>query len=211
MINLFTALILSYLVGAIPTSVWVGKLAKGVDLRRYGSGNAGFTNAYRVLGLKYALLVLVVDVFKGTASVLWLWRLPHYSGLVSPQILPILAGLCAILGHIFPLFADFRGGKGVNTTLGVFLGLAPLPTFFALLVFLGFLLSTRYVSLSSLSATFSLPLILAVKSFIFGLKINPYLFIFSLIVAFIVLVTHRSNIRRLLAGEERKIGEKVKA
>ncbi len=210
MINLFFALVLSYLVGSVPTSVWLGKLAKGVDLRRYGSGNAGFTNAYRVLGLKYALIVLIVDVCKGVVPVLWLWKLPHYSGVIAPQILPILAGLSAILGHIFPLFAGFRGGKGVNTTLGVFLGLAPLPTLFALLIFLGLLYFTRYVSLSSLSATFSLPLILAGEDFIFGLKINPYLFIFSLIVSLVVLITHRSNIRRLLAGEERKIGEKVK-
>ena len=210
MIDLFSALVLSYLVGSIPTSVWLGRLAKGIDLRRYGSGNAGFTNAYRVLGLRYALIVLVVDICKGVVPVLWLWKLPHYSGALSPQILPILAGLSAILGHIFPFLAGFKGGKGVNTTLGVFLGLAPLPTLLALLIFLGLLYFTRYVSLSSLSAVLSLPLILAGKDLIFGLKINPYLFIFSLIVFFIVLVTHRSNIRRLLAGEERKIGEKVK-
>lgn len=210
MINLFSALILSYLFGSIPTSVWLGRLTKGVDLRRHGSGNAGFANAYRVLGLKYALLVLVVDVFKGFAAVLWLWKLPYHSGLLSHQILPILAGLAAILGHIFPLWAGFRGGKGINTTLGVFLGLAPLPTIFALCIFLISLSVTKYVSFSSLSATFSLPLILAAQNFIFGLKINPYLFIFSGIVALLVLITHRSNIQRLLAGEERRIGEKVK-
>ncbi len=210
MINLLLSLILSYLIGSIPTSVWVSRLARGIDLRNYGSGNAGFTNAYRVLGLKYALLVLVVDIFKGTASVLWLWRFPHYSGLLPPELLPILAGLFAILGHIFPIFAGFKGGKGINTTFGVFLGLAPLPTLFALSIFLGFLSFTRYVSLSSLSASFSLPLILALKHFIFDLKTNPYLFILSLVVLLIVLITHRSNIRRLLAGKERKIGEKVK-
>jgi glycerol-3-phosphate acyltransferase PlsY len=192
---------LAYLMGSIPTSVWVGKLFYGIDVREHGSGNAGATNTIRVLGLKAGIPVFLFDVFKGYAAV----RLLYFTDFYIPQSgnfisFQLLLGLAALLGHIFPVFAQFRGGKGVATLSGVVLALHPLATAIALGIFTISLIATRYVSLSSMIAGFLYPLILL---FVFK-NTNPTLIIFSMVIAILILFTHQKNIERLIRGEESK-------
>ncbi|HCQ28973.1 MAG TPA: acyl-phosphate glycerol 3-phosphate acyltransferase [Flavobacteriales bacterium] len=208
MINLLniTLIIAAYLIGSIPTAVWVGKIFYNKDVREYGSGNAGATNTFRVLGVKAGIPVLIVDIFKGWLSV----KLPyffdtgmfaHTSSFINFQL---VLGLAALLGHIFPIYAGFRGGKGIATLLGIIIALDFQGALFAISVFLVVLATTRYVSLSSMLAAMSFPL------YIIAIEKNPYLSItiFSLFIAILVLITHQKNIERLLRGEESKIFSK---
>jgi glycerol-3-phosphate acyltransferase PlsY len=208
--NLFLASIaflLAYLLGSVPTAVWAGKLFQDIDVREHGSGNAGAANAIRVLGWKIGIPVLLIDMLKGWLSAM----LPVFFGLAEPGTalitnLQILTGLIAILGHIFPVFAGFRGGKGVATVFGVLLAVHPLLTLSCLGVFLIVFLATRIVSVSSMSAGIAFPV------FLFTLFDTPSLIfkIFSIFVAVALLITHRNNIKRLIKGEEKKlIGKKV--
>ena len=209
MINLLniTLIIAAYLIGSIPTAVWVGKIFYNKDVREYGSGNAGATNTFRVLGVKAGIPVLIVDIFKGWLSV----KLPyffdtgmfaHTSSFINFQL---VLGLAALLGHIFPIYAGFRGGKGIATLLGIIIALDFQGALFAISVFLVVLATTRYVSLSSMLAAMSFPL------YIIAIEKNPYLSItiFSLFIAILVLITHQKNIERLLRGEESKIFSKT--
>ena len=195
-------LFLSYLLGSVATAVWVGRIFHGVDVREHGSGNAGATNVIRVLGWKTGIPVLLIDVLKG-----WLAAsLPVIFNLADPDSallinLQILAGISAVLGHIFPVFAGFRGGKGVATIFGVLLALNPLLTISCFGVFLCILLISGYVSLSSMSAGIAFPV------FLFVFFDTPSLFfkVFSVVVAIALILTHRKNISRLLKGEESKL------
>ncbi|OPZ96496.1 MAG: Glycerol-3-phosphate acyltransferase [Bacteroidetes bacterium ADurb.Bin408] len=197
----FFYLVLAYLLGSIPTSVWVGKLFYGIDVRNSGSGSAGATNTLRILGYKAAVPVLLFDAFKG-----WL---PVYLGSISNLFQDnmtmgaflVVVGLCAVVGHIFPLFAGFRGGKGVATLLGIALCLFSREVVVILALFLLVFLITRYVSLASITAAMSFPF---VTYFIFDNRCLPYL-IFAFIVALLVPLTHIKNIKRLLKGEEKKL------
>ena len=199
------AVCLAYLLGSLPWSVWLGKVLKGVDLREHGSGNAGATNAFRVLGKPIGITVLILDMLKGYAAV----NLVFLQNEFEPHtelwmILRIGLGLVAILGHIFPVFAGFRGGKGVATMTGIGLAVQAFSTLAAmgvyLLVFLGF----RISALGSLMAALSYPiwLIWIFKTEYLSLKI------FSIFVVVLVLITHRSNIKRLLQGEEKSLFRK---
>jgi acyl phosphate:glycerol-3-phosphate acyltransferase len=206
-IKLLLTLILSYLLGSVATAVWAGKIFHGVDVREHGSGNAGATNVIRVLGWKTGIPVLLIDVFKGWLAAM----LPVFFNLAGHDTaqmtnLQILAGICAVLGHIFPVFAGFRGGKGVATIFGVLLGIHPLVTVSCLGVFLLVLLLTGYVSLSSMSAGVAFPFFL----FLFFDTTSMFLKIFSIIVAIALIFTHRKNISRLLKGEESKLIRKGK-
>lgn len=198
---LVALLVLGYLLGSIPTAVWIGRRFHGVDVREHGSHNAGATNTIRVLGLPTGLAVFVLDVLKGFAAVklalLATW-LPH--GGDSFILLSIALGVMAFLGHLFPVFAGFRGGKGVATLCGVVLALHVWPALCALGVFSFVLLITRYVSLGSMLAGLSYPLWLY---FVFGERRLPML-IFGVSAALLLLFTHRSNIKRLVRGEESK-------
>ncbi|MFO7575588.1 MAG: glycerol-3-phosphate 1-O-acyltransferase PlsY [Bacteroidales bacterium] len=191
----------AYILGSIPTSVWAGRLFHGTDVREHGSGNAGAANTFRVLGWKTGVPVLLVDVLKGwVAAMLPVWLL---TGQVSPEALinlQILAGMIAIVGHIFPIFAGFRGGKGVATTFGFLLALHLPVTLACLGVFLVVLLLFGYISLGSISAGIAFPV------FVFTLFDSPsQLFsYFSIIVAIALIITHQKNILRLLKGEEKK-------
>lgn len=213
MLSLSVILILSYLVGSIPGSVWVGKLIHGVDVRAYGSGNAGATNVFRVLGWKAGLLAGLVDLGKGLLA----------AGVVAsirPDALPsgvevwqmetvvrLLAGVAAIVGHMYPVWAGFRGGKGVNTAGGVLFALTPITMWITLGVFVLVLLTSRYVSLASLSAVVAFPSAVAIRRYIFGIEaLDPSLLIFSIVMALGIIIAHRSNIRRLLTGTESRIG-----
>jgi len=197
----FTAFIFAYILGSIPTAVWAGMIFRGIDLREHGSGNAGAANAIRVLGWKIGLPVLIIDMSKGWLAAM----LPVFFSLADPGTalitnLQIGTGLTAILGHIFPVFARFRGGKGVATASGVILAIHPLLTLSCFGVFLIVLLITRIVSVSSMSAGIAFPILL------FALFDTPSLMfkLFSILVAVALFVTHRENIKRLLKGEEKK-------
>jgi len=199
--RLVISLILSYLAGSIPTAVWAGRLFHGIDVRKHGSGNAGATNTIRVLGWKTGIPVLAIDIAKG-----WLaTSLPVLLdvGAGSDEALfaiQIVCGMAAIIGHVFPLLAGFKGGKGVATTFGVLLALQPWATLSCAGLFLIVLLCSGYVSLGSIIAGMMFPVLL------FTLFPTPSLLmkIFSIIVAVALLLTHEKNIRRLLRGEENK-------
>ncbi len=194
--------VLAYLLGSIPSAVWIGKSFHNIDVREHGSGNAGTTNVIRVLGWNTGIPVLLIDVAKGwLASMLPLFfnLANEGSGLIIN--LQIFAGVTAIIGHIFPVFAGFRGGKGVATVFGVLLALQPLVTVSCLGVFLTVLLLTGIVSVSSMSAGVSFPIFL----FLFFNPPSVIFKIFSVLVAIALIVTHRKNIGRLLRGEEKKL------
>lgn len=200
--NNILAFILAYLLGSIPSAVWIGKRFHNIDVRQHGSGNAGATNVIRVIGWKTGIPVMIIDAAKG-----WLASmLPVFLNLAEPGSalltnLQILTGVVAIIGHIFPLLAGFRGGKGVATFFGILLALQPLLTMGCIVVFLGVLLITGIVSISSISAGVAFPILL------FSIFDNPSMVfkIFSILVAITLLITHRKNIGRLLRGEESKL------
>lgn len=201
------ALFIAYVLGSIATSIWVGKLFFNIDIRKHGSGNAGATNAFRVLGAKAGFVVFAIDMLKGFASVRLLYLtdfyIPETGNFVNFQL---ALGLAAMIGHVFPLFAQFKGGKGVATLTGVVLALHPTATLIIFGVFLVSLLITKFVSLSSMVAAFAFPFLL-----IFAFKsTTPSLVIFSMIIAILLLFTHQKNIERLLNGEEKKFKIKRK-
>ncbi|MBT3496027.1 MAG: glycerol-3-phosphate 1-O-acyltransferase PlsY [Candidatus Marinimicrobia bacterium] len=194
----------AYLVGSFPTSILAGKLLKQIDIREHGSGNAGATNVYRVLGWKPAIIVLLIDGLKGWIAVKWI-AVAGFESQAIPDLgaLQILCGIGAILGHTYSIFAQFRGGKGIGTLAGVLIGLFPIAFPMALAVFIMTLISTGFVSLSSLLAATSLPIIL-LGIFPFFDTINPplSLLVFSLLIPWFVIFTHRHNISRLKDGTE---------
>lgn len=196
-------LTIAYLIGSIPTAVWVGKRFYGVDVREYGSGNAGTTNTLRTLGKNAAIFVLLVDMLKGWAAV-QLSRLSFYDwGSEDIVNLQIALGLCAILGHIFPIWAGFKGGKGVATLFGMILAIHPIVAVSLVGVFLFMLLITHYVSLSSISASIAFPILIL---FIFKDQAPEIAYkIFAIATACMVVMTHHKNIGRLLTGNESKI------
>ena len=195
----------AYLLGSIPTSVWLGKALKGVDLREHGSGNAGATNAFRVLGKPIGSVVLVLDMLKGFLAVnLALLQHELVPGSEAWMILKIGLGLLAVVGHIFPVFAGFRGGKGVATITGVALAIHPLAALAAMGIYLLVFLLTRISAMGSLTAVLTYPIWI---NWVFK---SEYLTIriFSLVVVLLVLITHRSNILRLVRGEEKSLFRK---
>ena len=205
---LFLAAILSYILGSIPTGYMAGKLLKGVDLRNVGSGNLGTTNVYRSLGWAPALLVFAVDVLKGLLPVVFLPGLVIKSGADDfVLVYQILLGLMAIAGHVWSVFLSFKGGKGVGTAFGVFLGVAPSASLLSLAVWATVVLASGIVSLASLSAAVSFPIfLLFTRSEIFGREMP--LLIFGSLIAILVIITHRSNILRLVRGEETSFKKK---
>ena len=192
---------MAYLLGSIPTSVWIGKFFYNIDVREFGSGNAGATNTFRVLGRKAGIPVLIIDILKGTAAV----SLSFVSGfqMETPFFtnFQIGLGIAALIGHIFPVFAGFRGGKGVATILGVVICITPISCCVALLVFLTVLFITRYVSLGSILAGISYPIILNIGMH----NTDVILVVFSLLTAVLLIITHRKNIVRLLKKQEARI------
>jgi glycerol-3-phosphate acyltransferase PlsY len=207
LVNLLLTLILSYLLGSIPTAVWAGKVFHGIDVREHGSGNAGATNVIRVLGWKTGIPVLLIDVLKGWMAAM----LPEFFNLAGTGTAlltnyQILAGLAVVIGHIFPIFSGFRGGKGVATIFGVLLAIHPLLTISCLGVFLCVMLITGYVSLSSMSAGVAFPVLLL----LFFNTPSVFFKIFSILVAIALIYTHRKNISRLLKGEETKLFKRKK-
>jgi acyl phosphate:glycerol-3-phosphate acyltransferase len=200
--NELLVIVLAYLIGSIPTSVWVSRHFFGIDIREYGSGNAGATNTYRVLGPRWGTVVMIVDMLKGTAAVNLALLLPQYADSETLFLnLQISLGLAAVLGHIFPIWADFRGGKGVATLFGLVLGISPWTALSCSGVFLLVLFLTRFVSLSSILASIAFPIFILV---IFNVD-NPVYRVFAIAVALMVVLTHQKNIGRLLKGSESKV------
>lgn len=200
--NELLVIVLAYLIGSIPTSVWVSQYFFGIDIREYGSGNAGATNTFRVLGAKWGTVVMIVDMLKGTAAVSLVLLLPQYTDNETLFLnLQICLGLAAVLGHIFPIWAEFRGGKGVATLFGLVLGISPWTALSCSGVFLLVLFLTRFVSLSSILASIAFPIFILV---IFNVD-NPIYRVFAIAVALMVVLTHQKNIGRLLRGSESKV------
>ncbi len=200
--NELLLLVLAYLIGSIPTSVWVSQHFFDIDIRDYGSGNAGATNTYRVLGPKWGTIVMVTDMVKGIVAVKLALLLPAYADSeVNLQNLQTGLGLAAVVGHIFPIWADFRGGKGVATLFGLVLGISPFTAIGCVGIFSIVLYLTRFVSLSSILASIAFPVFILV---IFNVE-NPAYRIFAIAVALMVLLTHQKNISRLLSGSESKV------
>lgn len=204
MINItnISALILAYLIGSVPSAVWVGKAFYGIDVREYGSGNAGATNTFRVLGKRAGIPVLLMDIAKGFFAV----KLANVMGNYLPDTqqyinFKLVLGVCALLGHIFPVYVGFRGGKGVATLLGVLIAVQPQAALICAIVFIVVLLLTSYVSLSSMAAAISYPAILMLR---FN-ETLPTVNIFAMAIAILVLITHQKNIERLLKGTESKV------
>lgn len=195
-------LLAAYLLGSMPFSVWLGQLFYKIDVREYGSGNAGATNTMRVLGKKAGLSVLVLDVLKGVAAV----NLVRLTGDIEAGTqafinIELVLGIAAIFGHIFPIYAGFRGGKGISTLLGVVIALSPIAALCSLIVFVTVLAITRYVSLSSMISSILFPI------YIIFVEKTEFLslILFSIFITVIVIITHQKNIERLIRREESKI------
>lgn len=196
-------LVFAYLIGSIPSAVWVSKGIYGIDIREHGSGNAGATNAFRILGSKAGTAVMTADMMKGVLAV----QLAHLSAFTlktEPYVnLQIFLGLAAVLGHIFPIWAEFRGGKGIATLFGMILAIHWIVALSLVIVFMFMLLITRYVSLSSIAASIAFPLLLL---FIFQAQAQELSYrLFAIATAFLVVLTHHKNISRLIHGNESKV------
>ena len=203
--TLIIILFLSYITGSLPTSIIMGKVIRRIDIRKHGSGNAGGTNVFRVLGWKPAFVVITFDIFKGWLPTYYYAQNFYESTAIPDQgLLQILCGFCAVLGHTFTIFSGFKGGKGVGTLGGMLAAIFPLAFSLCILAFTITLIFTGYVSVGSMVAGVSLPLILLVLP-VFGIEpAELSLLVFSLLVPFFVIYTHRLNITRLRFGEENR-------
>lgn len=199
--NEIVLIVLAYLIGSIPTSVWVSRSFFGIDIRDYGSGNAGATNTYRVLGAKWGTFVMIVDMLKAVIAVKLAFLLPYsYESELYLVNMQIGLGLSAVVGHIFPIWANFKGGKGVASLFGMVLGIQPNVALCCVGVFILVLFLTRWVSLSSILASIAFPVFILV---VFNEPEHLYR-VFALLVALLVLFTHQKNIGRILDGSESK-------
>lgn len=207
MISVYSLLVLliAYLFGSIPTAVWLGQAFYGVDVREYGSGNAGATNTFRVLGPKAGSAVMIIDILKGwTATNLVYFLGVSITGPTGSVLFvnyQLILGVIAVVGHLFPVFAGFRGGKGVATLCGMVLAVHLDAALVCIAVFVIVLLLTNYVSLSSISAGFAFPFSIV---FLFHTSIKSLL-LYSICICALVLITHQKNIERLLKGMESKV------
>lgn len=204
--------ILAYLFGSIPTAVWLGKRKYGMDIREHGSGNAGATNTFRVLGKKAGSVVMAIDVFKGFLATFLpiLFTKMNWASLQGEELAlyQIAFGILAVTGHILPIFAGFKGGKGVATLLGMILAIHSLAAGTCILVFLAIFLSTGYVSLGSMLAGLTFPILMFFPFYQENEQFNKVLFVFGAIVSMLLIFTHRKNIQRLLKGEENSFKKK---
>jgi glycerol-3-phosphate acyltransferase PlsY len=216
MLPLGFVILVAYLVGSIPTSLIVSKLAHGIDIREHGSGNAGGTNVIRVLGLKTGVLVILFDMFKGYAASMLVAKLfygpipfNNRTPFEDYTVVQIISGCAAILGHTWTAFAGFRGGKGIATACGVLLGLAPIESLVSLGIFVFVFVMFRIVSLGSISAALSFPLAMFARHNVFHADLYGYntLIYFSLGITLLLVYNHRSNIKRLLEDREHRLNK----
>ncbi|HVG14084.1 MAG TPA: glycerol-3-phosphate 1-O-acyltransferase PlsY [Chitinophagaceae bacterium] len=195
-------ILLAYLIGSIPTSVWVSKQFFGIDIREYGSGNAGATNTFRVLGARWGTFVMIADMLKAIIAVKIAFFLPDaYEYELYLINMQVGLGLAAVVGHIYPVWANFRGGKGVASLFGMVLGIQPNVALCCVGIFLIVLYVTRWVSLSSILAGIAFPILILI---VFNEPEHLYR-VFAVTVSLLVLYTHQKNIRRILRGDESKV------
>lgn len=209
-------ILVAYLVGSIPSAVIISKLFYGFDIREKGSGNMGSTNTFRVLGWKAGVVVQLLDVLKGAAAVYLAVKIfngvlpfPNATGFEDITIVKTIAGVSAVMGHVWTAFAGFRGGKGINTALGMLIGIAPIELAVALGVFMLVVIASGYISLGSILAAVTLPTTMVVRYNIFHVEIEGYntLILFCVGLAVLIIFTHRSNIRRLFEGRENRFNK----
>jgi glycerol-3-phosphate acyltransferase PlsY len=203
---IIAGLILAYLIGSIPTAVWYGEAKYGIDIREHGSGNAGATNTFRVLGKKAGSIVMAIDVFKGylASSIPLLAFLFNIEFSEAKEVhLQLALGMTAVIGHIFPIYANFKGGKGVATLLGMILAINLWAALACVAVFLVVFFISKYVSLGSMLAGLAFPLLLMIPVF-YEQSPSKFLRIFGFVLFLLLVYTHRKNIRRLIDGEENK-------
>jgi len=229
MLTLAFIALCSYLIGAIPTSIIISRAIKGIDIRQHGSGNAGGTNVFRVLGWQAGLFVTLFDMFKGilpvTVIVGFFTEHPIDALPSAPFIVyQLIAGVAAMFGHIYTVFAGFKGGKGVSTGAGVVIGIAPITMVYVVIIFFVTLLLTRYVSVSSMTGAVSIPTVMAIRRFLFGGETDGQIplhlfgneFVLhdsldsitiatSIAIAMVIIYTHRTNIERLRNGTENRL------
>jgi acyl phosphate:glycerol-3-phosphate acyltransferase len=201
MILYFLFIVISYLVGSIPVAVCIGKKYRGLDIREHGSQNAGATNTFRVFGKKLGWIVLLLDVTKGfVASTLPLFIADNYS---ENQLLlfQLVTSLACIIGHVFPIFAQFRGGKGVASSLGIIIGINPISAAISLGIFIIIFLLFKYVSLGAIITAISYPFV----SYFLVKEDTRIMIIFTILLGFLIIVSHRKNIKRLINGEENRM------
>ncbi|CAG5084447.1 glycerol-3-phosphate 1-O-acyltransferase PlsY [Parvicella tangerina] len=200
--NNILAIILAYLIGSIPSAIWVSKWFFGIDVRDYGSKNAGATNTFRVIGKKAGFPVLFFDILKGWASVTFLSMLSSYELGSNQHInLQLAVGLAAVFGHVYPIYERFKGGKGVATLLGIVLAINFPAAGVSFILFLLTYIISQYVSLGAITAAFFFPFITV---YVFKAT-SPTLIYFSVVISFLVIFTHRKNIERLLKKKENKM------
>lgn len=205
--------ILAYLLGAIPSAVLIGKHFYGVDVRKKGSGNMGSTNTFRTLGWKAGLAVQLLDIAKGISAVA-LARFIFSGNLPFPNMTPfedvtvvsVIAGIAAVIGHVWTIFGNFKGGKGINTALGMLIAITPIEVGIAVGIFVLVVLFSGYISLASMIAAISLPTTMFVRHTVLGVEIQGYhtLLFFILGLAVFLVYTHRANIKRLAMGQENR-------
>jgi acyl phosphate:glycerol-3-phosphate acyltransferase len=215
-LKLILIIILSYIIGSIPTAIIVSRKFFGFDIRERGSGNMGSTNAFRILGWKWGLFVQIADVLKGVFAVVFIANLLgegiYFNSINSFEgmtVVKFIAGLSAVGGHIWPIFVDFRGGKGINTAAGMLIGIAPIDVSIAVGIFIIALLFSGYVSLGSISAAIALPSSLFIRYNLCGVNIPSYsiLIHFAVSLTILVVYTHRKNILRLAKGTESRFSK----
>jgi len=214
MLALFVVVLLSYLIGAIPSSLWMGKLFFDTDIRDHGSRNAGATNTFRILGWKAGITVLLIDFGKGllcTTVISGLaWNIGSgpvslYSGWEVESMLLIFAGVAAVVGHMFPVYAKFSGGKGAATACGMLYGIEPVSISISLAIFIIVMVSTRYVSLGSIIASLIYPFSQLTLRYGFDWDIDGSIILFSSFLALGIVIKHKGNIKRLIAGNENRV------
>lgn len=208
-------IVLSYLIGSIPNSIIISRAVKGIDIREHGSGNAGGTNVMRVLGWKHGLLVILLDALKGVVVVVFVARLFYYGEMPFKNATPFddftfvqfIAGIFAVIGHVWTVFAGFKGGKGIGTAMGMLIMVATIDILIAMGVFTLVVLISRYVSLGSIIGAITVPLALIIRENVFNSHIHNYgtLLPFVIILSVLVVYTHRKNLIRILSGKENKL------
>ncbi|MCK8491858.1 MULTISPECIES: glycerol-3-phosphate 1-O-acyltransferase PlsY [Spirosoma] len=196
--------VVAYLLGSIPTAVWYGLGFFGVDVRQHGSGNAGATNTFRVLGKRAGTIVMLVDVLKGYTAAIMANLLWYLDVITQNEIMTfeIVFGLVAVIGHLYPIFAGFKGGKGVASLLGMVLAIHPEMALLCIGIFLLVVIASQYVSLGSILAALAFPVLLLLR--VFGEKESPLLIVFGFVVFLMVVLTHQKNIGRLMRGQENR-------
>lgn len=203
-VHILLGILSAYLIGSIPTAIWYGKLQHGIDIRNFGSGNAGATNTFRVLGKKAGFIVMGIDIFKGWAATSLVFLLNRNGSVATDyiEVFQLLFGVAATVGHIFPVYEKFKGGKGIATLLGMLLSIQIEAALICMIVFFIVLILSKYVSLGSMISALAFPLMLL---FIPRFRPDhPIIIVFGFCIFLIVVITHKKNIVRLINGEENK-------